>query len=214
MGAQGFTVLVASGDEGTGSTGWLFCDKFDPTFPATSPYVTAVGGTYLQNGKEITWQSSGGGFSTIFDRPSYQDAQVQNYLSTASLPSAKYYNAKGRAIPDVAAAATNYDTIIEKYWGPISGTSAAAPVFAAVLAMVNAKREEEGKSALGFVNPLLYSLKNGVGQDITEGENKASNCSEGFKATEGWDPATGLGTPNFATLLNAIEQASFSTLSE
>lgn len=55
MGAQGFTVLVASGDEGTGSTGWLFCDKFDPTFPATSPYVTAVGGTYLQNGKEITW---------------------------------------------------------------------------------------------------------------------------------------------------------------
>ena len=80
--------------------------------------------------------------------------------------------------------------------------------------MVNAKREEEGKSALGFVNPLLYSLKNGVGQDITEGENKASNCSEGFKATEGWDPATGLGTPNFATLLKAIEQASFSTLSE
>ena len=74
MGAQGFTVLVASGDEGTGSQGWVFCDKFDPTFPATSPYVTAVGGTYLKDGKEITCQNSGGGFSGVFDRPSYQDA--------------------------------------------------------------------------------------------------------------------------------------------
>lgn len=87
----------------------------------------------------------------------------------------------------------------------MTGTSAAAPVFAAVLAMINAKREQEGKSALGFVNPLLYSLKNGVGQDITEGENKASGCKHGFKATEGWDPATGLGTPNFSALLAAIE---------
>ena len=71
MGVQGFTVVIASGDDGTGSSGWFTCGKFDPTFPASSPYVTAVGGTYLQEGKEIAWKYSGGGFSNIFSRPSY-----------------------------------------------------------------------------------------------------------------------------------------------
>lgn len=201
MGVQGFTVLVASGDEGTGSKGWIFCEGFDPTFPATSPYVTTVGGTYLSSNEEIAWQNSGGGFSNVFARPSYQDAQVANYLSTASLPDKKYFNATGRAIPDVAGLATNYDTVIEKYWGPMSGTSASSPVFAGLLAMINAHRELNSVAPLGFVNPLLYSLKSGVGQDITSGENKASNCAHGFKATAGWDPATGLGTPNYAEML-------------
>ncbi len=109
---------------------------------------------------------------------------MQGYLdhASSSLPNAKYYNAKGRAIPDVAAVATNYNTVIEKAWGPMSGTSASAPVFAGILALVNAKRDSEGKPPLGFVNPLLYSLKGGVGQDITNGENKASNCKHGFTA--------------------------------
>ena len=88
-----------------------------------------------------------------------------------SLPNAKLYNATGRATPDISAFATNYSTEIQKFWGLMSGTSAAAPVYASLFAMINSKRLEKGKGPLGFVNPLLYKLKKGVGNDIVNGMN-------------------------------------------
>ena len=72
MGVMGYTLLAASGDDGTGHSGFFRCKKFDPNFPATSPYVLAVGGTILTGASETAWISSGGGFSNIFGTPQYQ----------------------------------------------------------------------------------------------------------------------------------------------
>ena len=94
--------------------------------------------------------------------------------------------------------------MIQKFWGEMSGTSAASPVFASLISMINSKRLKNGKGPLGFVNPLLYKLKKGVGNDIVNGMNQSSSCSQGFKAIEGWDPATGLGSPNFEILIEQM----------
>lgn len=208
MGLMGFTVLVASGDNGPGKRGFLSCKGFDPQFPATSPYVTAVGGTYLSSGQQETgWSHSGGGFSNAFAIPEYQQAAVSAYLSSASLPDAKLFNRTGRAIPDVSALATNYRVLMQGFWDEqVSGTSASCPVWAALLALVNDRRLAGGKRELGFVNPALYQLGVGVGQDITLGTNKASGCKEGFEASAGWDPVTGWGTPSFPALLKSLAE--------
>jgi len=205
MGAMGFTILVASGDNGPGKQGFFSCKKFNPQFPATSPYVTAVGGTYLEDGHETGWGFSGGGFSNMFPMPQYQQASVAAYLSSASLPSAKLFNQTGRAIPDISGVATNYRVLMQGFWDEaVSGTSASSPVWAGLLALVNNHRLANGKKVLGFLNPALYQLGTGVGQDIKTGENKASGCKEGFKASAGWDPVTGWGTPSFQALLKAL----------
>lgn len=206
MGLMGYSILVASGDNGPGKSGLFRCKSFNPNYPATSPYVTAVGGTSLTGTEETGWISSGGGFSNIFTAPDYQKAAISSYLASASLPDAALFNATGRAIPDVAAVATNFRVIMQGFWdNSCSGTSASAPVWAAALALVNDQRLGSGKKTLGFVNPALYSAGvAGVGTDITTGENKAGGCKQGFPAAQGWDPVTGLGTPNFATLLKSL----------
>merc|ERR1711907_141964 len=206
MGLMGYTVLVASGDNGPGKTGLFRCKSFNPNFPATSPYITAVGGTSLTGTAETAWESSGGGFSNVFPAPSYQKAAVASYLSSASLPNATLFNRTGCAIPDVAAVATNFRVLMQGFWdNDCSGTSASAPVWAAALALINDKRIGSGKKTLGFVNPALYAAGvAGIGTDITSGANKAGGCKQGFPATKGWDPVTGLGTPSFATLVKSL----------
>jgi len=74
MGAAGISIFVASGDAGTGKLGTFSCKKFNPVWPASSPYITAVGGTYLADGVENGWNGSGGGFSAVHARPAWQDA--------------------------------------------------------------------------------------------------------------------------------------------
>merc|ERR1711907_701443 len=105
LGARGITVLVASGDDGAG------CSKtgqaFGPQFPSSSPYVTTVGGTDMGHMEE-TVDFSGGGFSNVFSRPSYQDSAVDAYLKQPFLPSHSKFNVSSRAYPDVAALATGY----------------------------------------------------------------------------------------------------------
>jgi len=199
MGAQGISVLVASGDDGPGNTGTFTCRKFDATWPAVSPWVTAVGGTYIEGGVEAAWGDSGGGFSNVFGRASYQSAAVEAYLSQEGLPDEKYWNKTGRAIPDVSALATNYQVVSGGSTASVSGTSAATPVFAAIIALVNDERLASGKTPLGFLNPALYKLGS-VGYDVVSGSNKASGCKTGFPATKGWDAVTGLGTPLYADL--------------
>ncbi len=214
MGLKGHTVLAASGDDGTGKHGGLFtpCKMFDPTWPASSPYVTAVGGTYLTAGgdgdgdavtSETGWSSSGGGFSTNFAAPDYQANAIASYKSKTQLPPADHFNASGRVTPDVAAAATNFQLLTKGAWGCLSGTSASTPVFAGMVSLVNDALVGAGKPTVGFINPALYRAAS-VGFDVTEGNNKAQFCPAGFSAAEGFDAVTGWGSPTWEKLQAAL----------
>lgn len=206
LGLLGATIFSASGDQGTGTTGFFSCGTFDPTWPASSPYVTAVGGTYADsaNASEISWSGSGGGFSTVFDAPTYQTTAVAHYTSASVMPPSEYYRIGGRGIPDVAALSCNFEVYSEG-WGTETGTSAATPTFAAVVARINAHRLENRKPALGFLNPALYSIGH-VGFDVIDGNNKVSACPAGFSAAVGWDAISGLGTPLYSVLSAALSE--------
>jgi len=241
LGLMGITVIVASADAGTGSgLGPGFCineetgahnattGKFSPSFPASCPWVTAVGGTQLVTqphgnssaarhvtsvGKsnptnETTFYyttpmnrtlSSGGGFSNIFTVPLYQAADIYRY----SMHEYKHlseiqgrYTATGRGYPDVAAQAYGYLTVVEDKVQVLHGSSASAPVFASIVALINGERLELGKSPVGFLNTALY-LYPYVLNDITTGANEGCGVDPAFQAASGWDPVTGLGTPDY-----------------
>jgi tripeptidyl-peptidase-1 len=228
LGLRGLTVMVASGDDGVANYGARTFKRncgFNPSFPATSPYVTTVGATQgPEDGKpEIACSSStgglittGGGFSITFPRPSYQDAAVLGYLQNGpNLPPTSMFNAQGRGYPDVAALGHNYQVVIGGKTYIESGTSASSPVFAAMVTLVNGMRFTAGKGPIGFLNPNLYSLggqSSSVFNDITVGENNccAGNpgsqvcCQYGFNATTGWDPLTGWGSINFPAFSKAF----------
>lgn len=238
-GARGLTIMVASGDDGVGNfpvrTDSSQCG-FNPSFPATSPYVLAVGATQFKGGvkgaAEIAQASNnvpsggittGGGFSSQFARMSYQDDAVNAFLNGGSVSSSiprtstdfpsKGFNAKGRGYPDVAALGHNYPVCLGGNFYNVDGTSAASPVMASMIALVNNELLNAGKKPLGFVNPLIYSLaasNPSVFTDVTEGNNKCGAgssqqkpvcCTNGFSAVAGWDPLTGLGTINFQLFL-------------
>ena len=201
MGALGISIFTASGDDGTGKQGFWQCKAFDPTWPASSPYVTAVGGTYLSQKEEIGWSSSGGGYSSVFSRPDYQNDAAAGYeKSGAKFPSSSLYDANGRMTPDVSALSTNFRTLALGAYGCISGTSAATPVFAGLVAKIIA---ESGKP-VGFVNPALYASIGKLGYDVTEGNNKVQGCPAGFNAAKGYDCVTGLGTPTYDALKSIL----------
>jgi tripeptidyl-peptidase-1 len=208
LAARGTTVLAASGDDGIGSK----CNIVDPTkllynpfFPAGCPFVTAVGATY-QVVPEVAVIFSGGGFSNYFARPAYQDAAVNTYLTKhADATYTKYFNASGRAYPDVSAQGVAFHTIQAGIDVPESGTSTSCPVFAAVVALLNSDRISNGLPPFGLLNPWLYSKAADAQafNDIVNG--KGHGCEDqvpgsGFAATVGWDPVTGLGTPDFKKL--------------
>ncbi|KZV66414.1 subtilisin-like protein [Peniophora sp. CONT] len=218
LGARGVSVLVASGDQGTGDgnpdpeTSDLCIandgtnrTKFLPMFPASCPYVTAVGGTWQI--PEIAANFSSGGFSQYFPTPKYQKSVVSSYLSShvpESYISSGLLNASGRAFPDVSAQSVNYMSYFGGDLSTNTGTSAAAPAFAAIISLLNDARLRAGRPSLGFLNPLLYSKKVSAAlNDITEGENLGCG-TRGFNATKGWDPVTGLGTPDFWKLKPAV----------
>jgi tripeptidyl-peptidase-1 len=209
-GARGITIIDSSGDGGVGgSQPDNSCKTFQPTFPASSPYVTAVGGTSGTGLKETasTVFPSGGGFSTLFPRPTYQMKMVDTYFSLAkNLPSKTLFNATGAAYPDVAMSAENFALTQFMVDVPVSGTSCSAPSFAAVVALLNDARMSKGKSSLGWINPLLYANADAF-NDIVTGSNAgcAVDSSKGylgtgFQCSPGFDPVTGLGSPIFAKL--------------
>lgn len=221
LGLRGVSVIVASGDDGvagvTARSSSANCG-INPGFPASSPHVTVVGGTQgpedgnaevgcsASTGGVIT---SGGGFSGVFPRPGYQAAQVQEFLDTsAELPPSTEFASAGRAYPDVAVLAHNYAQRINRGEHVNSGTSASAPVFAAMITLINDARMSAGKPALGFLNPALYAAASTF-RDITSGENRCTCspgpcCQHGFAAQSGWDPVTGLGSVHFPALLQAL----------
>ncbi|MBV9696474.1 MAG: peptidase S53 [Gammaproteobacteria bacterium] len=195
--ALGITVTVASGDSGSDDGVGDGAPHVD--FPASSAQVLACGGTRLigqgaQISSEVVWNESaagegatGGGVSAVFARPAWQDA--------AGVPPGAQGFA-GRGVPDVAGDAdplTGYQVRIDGKDQVIGGTSAVAPLWAALIARCN---QQLGRP-LGAANEALYRLQGAFG-DITEGNNGA------YGAAAGWDACTGLGTPRGRALLAAL----------
>jgi kumamolisin len=206
--AMGVTVCVAAGDDG--STDGVTDGQNHVDFPASSPNVLACGGTTLVASgntitSETTWNelannegATGGGISDVFPLPSWQ-------ANAGVPPSANSNHNVGRGVPDVSGDAdptTGYVTLVDGQSGVIGGTSAVAPLWAGLIALIN---ESVGKPA-GLVNPLLYQSASTAGDfnDVTSGNNGA------YSAGPGWDPCTGLGSPigaQIAAVLGAPQQA-------
>ena len=202
FGVSGRTVLFSSGDLGANCDSVQ--DKFQPHWPASSAYVTAVGGTVTPT---KVWSDGGGGFSNAFPRPSYQNVAVEAYLKSGKAPPTSYFNTSGRAYPDVSAFSVNFMIEYNGIPANVSDTSCAAPTFAGIVAILNDVRLQGGKKTLGFLNPLLYQKLMGKGfNDITEGSNPGLFCAIGFNAVKGWDPASGWGSPNFGLLKTLVMQ--------
>lgn len=179
--SKGINVFCAAGDNG--STDGVVDSYQHVDFPSSSPNVIACGGTKLvSDGTTITsetvWNNNngtatGGGFSSLFNKPTYQNG-------IASIQSK-------RGVPDVAGNAdpvTGYRVLMNNAYVVVGGTSAVAPLWAGLTARLN---QSKGAS-IGFANPGLYSKKPCT--DITVGNNGA------YTAAVGWDPCTGLGSPN------------------
>ncbi|XP_028403778.1 tripeptidyl-peptidase 1-like [Dendronephthya gigantea] len=204
-GVRGITILFASGDNGAG----CHKNKFRPNFPCSSPYVTAVGGTAFNNpfgiDGEYGYEISGGGFSNVFKRPSYQESAVNYYLqNSGKLPNASLYSKTGRGYPDISAVCNHFWIVNNLVPVPgVMGTSASTPTVAGIISLVNDMRLQNNKSPMGFINPFLYSNMKSL-YDPTSGYNEG--CGEpdrGFYAFVGWDPVTGCGTPNYPALVEA-----------
>lgn len=154
--------------------------------------------------------TTGGGFSASIRAHSWQSATTTAYWATvatgnASSVPATGYNAEGRGYPDVSVIAVNYRVVIGGQWTGLYGTSASAPVFAGMIALINAQRLEAGRSSVGWINPTLYTYASNFTVDVDDGHNKCSAygsvcCSQGFHAVSGWDPVTGLGVVNFTAM--------------
>ena len=188
--ALGVTITVASGDSGSSDGVSDGANHVD--FPSSSPHVLGCGGTALDisNGvrsSETVWNdqsqgggASGGGVSSFFALPSWQ--------SGANVP-APDGGQGGRGVPDVAGDAspeTGYQILVDGQSAVVGGTSAVAPLWAALVALVN---QQTGRNA-GFLNPALYGGGEANFNDITSGTNGS------YKAAAGWDPCTGLGSPD------------------
>ncbi|KAJ6480620.1 peptidase S8/S53 domain-containing protein [Mycena vulgaris] len=217
LGLMGVTVLFSSGDGVR--NGCLNPDGsitkngtiFNPIFPASCPFITGVGGTQINPGAKVTDPESvvnhtisgtGGGFSNYFSMPAYQKDAVAKYLAANPPPYAPtIYNATDRAFPDISANAANFLVAVGDTFTPESGTSTSSPVVGAILAMINDARLAVGKSSIGFINPVIYSPAfRAAFNDIVDGSNPGCGTN-GFVAAKGYDPVSGVGTPNFPKLL-------------
>ncbi|KAG5986653.1 hypothetical protein E4U54_005314, partial [Claviceps lovelessii] len=202
LGARGVSVLVASGDSGA-AEGNCPNGRFEAGFPASCPWVTAVGGTVGANA-EKAWAGSGGGFSALFPRPEYQSGVVNTWLKHDKTHAGQtpYFNASGRAYPDVSALASAHLVIVKNKTVGVYGTSASAPVVAALVQLLNSDRMLHKKKPLGFLNPWMYYHAASAMKDISNGSIQGCNNGTGFQAVPGWDPTTGFGTPDFEKLLS------------
>jgi len=214
---MGVSILVASGDSGSGydeKTG-----KIWPSWPASSPWVTAVGSTAFSGNMAGNPEmapdqfGSGGGFSGLFDQSpdaAYQTAAVKAYTSNPPadphFPPASAFSASGRATPDMSTLGEGFQVYVQGGLYPIWGTSASTPAFAGMVSLLNEARLQAGQPALGFLNQWIYQNADAF-TDVVLGTNAigrdAVPAKLGFNATTGWDPVTGLGTPLFGKLLKA-----------
>ncbi|KDQ19872.1 hypothetical protein BOTBODRAFT_27295 [Botryobasidium botryosum FD-172 SS1] len=214
LGARGVSVLFSSGDGGVaGSQTPPSCEsndgkkakQFIPTFPSSCPFVTSVGATYRIE-PEIAAPFSSGGFSNYFSRPEYQNGHVDSYLDFLGDTYDGMYNKSGRGTPDVSAQGQNFQVIDSGKKYSTSGASASAPTFAAIVSLINDHLLRNGQAVLGFLNPWLYSIGADGLNDILGGSNPGCGTM-GFSATQGWDPVTGLGTPDFKKLIDLLSDS-------
>ena len=213
----GTTVCCSSGDNGVFEAD----DPPEPytvAFPASSPYVLACGGTRLESlsggaTSESVWNqsasiglTSGGGVSRIYDQPPFQSA--------SDIPARFGTDETGRGIPDVAANAsslTGYLVWADDTAMSMGGTSAAAPLWAGLIACLNQSLDRR----IGYLTPLLYTggaQSQGALRDIVDGNNRNEMMSDpqGYQARNGWDACTGLGTPHGKALLEWLRDAAAS----
>jgi kumamolisin len=223
---QGVTVCVASGDKGSES--YLGDGKAHVAYPASDPWVLSVGGTTLgasgadhTTGPRHGWQewawndtsnvgtgevaisyATGGGVSDFFPLPSYQ--------TSAGVPPSVNDGHRGRGVPDVGANASpnsGYPITLDGFEDQVAaGTSAAAPLWAGLIAVLNAALARN----VGYLNPLLYTLGNSVCTDILPHPGADTNSLfgvPGYPVVTGWDACTGWGSPDGAALLKAIVRA-------
>ncbi|KAI5118434.1 hypothetical protein M0805_009712 [Coniferiporia weirii] len=202
LGARGTSVLFASGDGGVAGSRNQQCSAFVPTFPSGCPFLTSVGAT--AGTSETAASLSSGGFSNVFKTPTYQSSAVSAYQKALGSTNSGKFNPNGRGFPDVSAQGENVLIAVNGEGELVEGTSCSSPIFASVIALLNDRLVAAGKSKLGFLNPFLYSSAGAAAlNDITSGSNPGCDTN-GFPARKGWDPVTGLGTPNFAKLLKAV----------
>lgn len=191
--AQGTTVLISSGDQGSYGLHQVQLPQIQRVSgPASCPSAVAVGATALYMNDltfetEVAWTNdlnsgaSGGGFSTVFPRPSYQDG-----LSPQPAM---------RGVPDLSAVGavdTEAFLVYDGQYYMVAGTSLSAPVVAGLLTRV---AQAKG-SPLGDIHALLYQRGSSLCRDITVGNNQCY-ATPGFETQPGWDPVTGWGSPNF-----------------
>lgn len=202
--ALGITVCCAAGDNGSGDG--VNDGKAHVDFPASSPYALACGGTRLESTNnaitnEVVWNdgttsATGGGVSDVFGLPTWQ--------ANAKIPASINDQHSGRGVPDIAGDAdpqTGYQVHVDGQDVVFGGTSAVAPLWAALIALTNQHR---GKPA-GYLNPILYQnytqlVQANALRDVTSGNNG------GYSARPGWDACTGLGTPGGSKLLAALTE--------
>ncbi|MEM9458438.1 MAG: S53 family peptidase [Myxococcota bacterium] len=180
-------------------------------YPSSHPKVLAVGGTMkilndLKQAEEVVWNNSniqqgatGGGVSPVFQVPSYQ--QSPEFEIQSANPDGRI----GRVIPDVAAFAAYDDYVLEEYGRRQlnGGTSAATPLWASLLVLVNQARHEAGKGPIKDLHKVLYSLSSGF-HDIVRGNNRPQPNYPGYDAKPGFDACTGLGSPIAPLLVPAL----------
>jgi subtilase family serine protease len=255
--AKHVTVLASSGDGGTSNA--LKVPTKNPGlipypsvgWPASDPLVTAVGGTRLcmdantglmvdntsppgvcqvnPGVREIAWPGSGGGYSILFSRPSFQNSLPPGSSYVGSSVGAPGPNSNMRGVPDIAFQASSgtgplvYMSLpatknsgagcggavpCSAGWYVVGGTSCSAPQWAGLIAIAV---QMAGRD-LGYINPALYQIASDSGKyaadffDVTIGNNQTSSIP-GYSASPGWDAVTGLGTPNAANLLPDLVQA-------
>ncbi|KAI9454384.1 subtilisin-like protein [Lactarius psammicola] len=206
LGARGVSVLFSSGDHGVGEGDCKAKDgtvRFTPLFPATCPFVTAVGGTkeYMP---EVASGYSGGGFSDYFLRHPYQYQAVSTYFRGLGNQHYDLYNPLGRGIPDIAAQSEGIRILYKGKVIILDGTSCSTPIVASIISLLNDRLLSDGKPPLGFLNPWLYSRGRVGLNDIKSGENPGCGTN-GFPAIAGWDPVTGFGTPDFEHLMYIVD---------
>jgi subtilase family serine protease len=210
---RGITFFASSGDHGATDYGDTAMKRMAsaPTvsFPASDPWVTSVGGSSLvrtgDTFAETGWSGSGGGASAFFARPEYQASLALHASSLAT---------GTRGVPDVSASADRASGLgyyARGEWRAGWGTSASAPLWAGLAAIAN----QMAGRPLGFLNPALYHLADSSTyrqdfHDLSAGNNTFIGWGVvvlGYEAAPGWDPVTGLGTPNAATLLPDLIRA-------
>ncbi|CAK5272371.1 unnamed protein product [Mycena citricolor] len=201
LGALGTSILFSSGDGGVSGSQSQTCTTFVPTAPSGCPYVTSVGST--QGTTEVAASFSSGGFSNYFPVPSFQKTDVSGYLSAIGTQYRGKFNATGRGFPDIALQGVNFVIASNGQEGTVDGTSCSSPSLASIIALVNDQLVAAGKPTMGYLNPFIYSAAGRAAlNDVTSGSNPGCNTN-GFSARAGWDPVTGLGTPNYTKFLAA-----------